>query len=53
MPKFKDKDRIWKASKEKQFVAYKGAPMQTVSWFLNRNFTGQKGVAKNIQSDEK
>ena len=26
---------------------------KSISWFLNRNFAGQKGLARNIQSDEK
>ena len=25
----------------------------TISWFLKRNFAGKKGLARNIQSDEK
>ena len=28
MPKFKDKERILKAAREKQLVAYKGVPMR-------------------------
>ena len=30
-----------------------GSSHKTVNWFLNRNFTDQKGLEQNIQSDEK
>ena len=48
MPKVKDKERILKAARQKQLV-----PDKTVSSFFNRNFAGQKGLARNIQSDGK
>ena len=44
-PKVKDEERILKASKEKQLVAYKGAPIRLSA-------DCQKEVARNIQSDE-
>ena len=35
-------------------VSYlQGSYHKTVSWLLNRNFAGQKGVSMDIQSDEK
>ena len=49
MPKFKYKERILKAAREKQLVTYKGA----LSWFLNRNFLDKKELAQNNQNDEK
>ena len=48
MPNIKDKERILKASREKQIVTYKGVPIR-----LNRNTTRQKGMASNIPSNEK
>ena len=52
MQNVKDKEIILKAAREKQLVTYKVAPIR-LRWFLNRNFVGQKGSVKNIQSDEK
>nr|KAF6429669.1 hypothetical protein HJG59_009021 [Molossus molossus] len=52
MQKVQDKERILKAAREKQLVTYKGAPIRPSADFSN-NFAGQKGVARNIQSDEK
>ena len=31
----------------------KGNPQKTISWFFYRNFAGQKGVARYIQSLER
>ena len=53
MPKVKDKQRILKAAREKLLSYLQGSSHKTVSWFLNRNFAGQKGLAQNIQSDDK
>ena len=30
-----------------------GSSHKTISWFLNRNISGQKELTQNIQSDEK
>ena len=43
MTKFKDKDRILKAAREKQLP--QGCSNKTISWFFNRNTSGQKGLA--------
>ena len=57
MQKVKDKERIFKKKKKKKnrkAVTYlQGSSHKTVTWFLNRNFSNQKGSARNIQSDEK
>ena len=45
MAKFKDKERILKAAREKQEVRYKGAPIRLTTEFSMRN-------AKNIPSNE-
>ena len=53
MWKVKDKERLLKTAREKQLVKHKGDTMRLLaSWFLNRNFADQKGLAENIQSDE-
>ena len=54
MPKFKDKKRILKAARENQLVTHKGIPIRLLANFsLNKNFAGQKGLPRNIQSHEK
>jgi len=54
MSKVKDKERILKAAREKQFVTYKLCMLhKAISRNFNRNFAGRKGVAKYIQSIEK
>ena len=46
MTRHKDKERILKATKEKQEVTYKATPIRLASdSLLNRNISGQKGVA--------
>ena len=50
MAKFKDKERILKAEREKQIVNYKTAPIRLISL---QNTTGQKIVAKYIQSSKR
>ena len=50
MPKVKDKD-ILRAQRERQLST--GNSDKAISWFLNRNTSGQYGLAWNIQSDEK
>ena len=47
------KERILKAMREKQLVAYKEKPPKTISTFFIRNFAGQKGVKQYIQSTER
>ena len=44
LPKIKDKERIFKAAREKETVTYKGESYhKAISWFLKRNLTGKKG----------
>ena len=52
MPKVKDKERILKAVREKKLVTYRGAPKRLSADFSKRNFAGQKGLVRNIQSHE-
>ena len=52
MPKVEDKEKILKAPREKQSYLQKTSH-KTVSWFLKRNLTHTKGLARSIQSDEK
>ena len=40
MPKFKDKERILKAGREKQLSYLRRSSHKTVSWFFKRNFAG-------------
>ena len=47
--KKKDKEKILKASREKQLATHKGTPSKTNS----RNSVGQKGVTQYIQSAER
>ena len=51
MAKFKDKERILQAAREKQEVTYKRAPIRLGDDFSTE--TSQKGMAKNISSNEK
>ena len=52
MPNVKHKEKILKTAREK--VNYlQGSSHKTVSLFLNRNFAGQKVLARNILNDEK
>ena len=52
MTKIKDKDKILKATREKQQITYKGTPIM-LSADLNKNSTSQKGMAGYSQSDER
>ena len=52
MPKFKYKKRISKATREKQLVMYKGAPIKLAADF-SKETIGQKGLVQNMQHDEK
>ena len=40
MPKFKDKERILKAAREKKLVISRGVPIRLSADFLKRNFAG-------------
>ena len=50
-PKVKDKERTLKAARK--VIYLQGSSHKTISWFLKRNFTGYKGLARNTQSHEK
>ena len=52
MPKVKDKERILQAAREKQLVIYKGVPIRLSADF-SQETADKKGLARNIQSDEK
>ena len=52
LPKFKDKERILKAAREKQLVTYKGPPKR-LSADLSTIFADCKGLARNIHNYEK
>ena len=49
LAKSNDKEKILKATREKQQITYKGIP----TMFFRINSAGQKGVARYIQSDER
>ena len=42
MPKFKDKERILKAAREKQLVTYKGVPVQLSGDFSNETLQARR-----------
>ena len=48
LTKTKHKERILKATREKQQVTYKGNPIWLNSWSFSRNSVGQKGMAGYI-----
>ena len=52
MPKFKDKERILKAAREKQLVAYKGVPMRQSDDFSKETLQGRRDW-QEILSHEK
>ena len=52
LPKIKDKERILEAAREKETVTYKGVQVN-ISWFLKRDLTGKKGLARSIPSHER
>lgn len=59
MPKFKDKEKILKAVREKQLVLYKGKKQQqqqkshkVISWFCSRYYAIKKEVEWYIWSAE-
>ena len=45
--------RDLKAAREKKLVTYKGVPIRLLADFSKENFAGYKGLARNIQSQEK
>ena len=47
----KDKERILQAAREKDIVTYKGRPIR-LSWFLERDLPGKKGLDRSIQIDK-
>ena len=51
MAKFQDKERTFKAAREKQEVTYKGAPIRLAT-DLSMETPSQKRMAKNIPSTE-
>ena len=50
-PKLKTKIKYWKQQGKNDNI--QGNSHQAISWFLNRNFTSQKGMAWYILSDER
>ena len=49
---FKDKERILKAGREKQWVIYKGTPIKLSLIYLQKQYRSE-GVARYTQSPEK
>ena len=49
MPKVKDKERILKAAREKQRVAYKGVPTRPSAGFSKETLQGRKGWKEVFQ----
>ena len=52
-PKIKDKERIFKASREKETVTYKEVPIRLSADFSKENFAGKKGLERSIPSHER
>ena len=53
LPKTKDMDRILEAGKRKGDSYLQRSSHKTVSWFLKRDLTGKKGLARSIPSHER
>ena len=53
LAKIEDKERILKVAREKETVTYLRSSHKTVSWFLQRDLTGKKGLERSIQSHER
>ena len=53
MSKVKDKERILKASREKQLVTYNGGQIKLSADFSTDTLQTRRDRHKNIQSDEK
>ena len=49
----KVKERILKAARKKADSYPQKSSHKTVSWFLKRNFAGEKRLERSIQSNEK
>ena len=49
--KYKDKEKILKAARDKHALTYKGRPIRLVT-DLSLNLAGQKGMAGNLQCDK-
>ena len=45
LTKIKDKEKLLKATREKQQITYKGTPIRLTTDFLSRNSRSQKAVA--------
>ena len=45
LTKIKDKEKMLKATRDKQQITYKGIPIRLSAVFSTRNSAGQKGVA--------
>ena len=53
MAKFKDKQRVLKTARGKKEVTYKGALIRLAADFSSEKTISQKGMARNIPSNEK
>ena len=53
MPKFKDKERILKAARERKRVTYKGVPIRLSADFSKETLQARRDWQKNIQSHKK
>ena len=51
--KIKDKERIFKAAREKDTVTYKGLPLRLSADFSEEALTGKKGLERSIPSRER
>ena len=53
MPKFKDKERILKAAREKETVAYKGVPIRLSADFSKETLQARRDWKEVIPSHER
>ena len=53
LTKIKDKEKVLRATREKQQIIYKGIPIRSSADFFSRNSAGKKGVAQYISNDER
>ena len=49
LPKIKDKERIWKAAREKETVTYKGVPIRLSADFSKETFQARRGWKEVFQ----
>ena len=49
----KKTEKILKVTKEKKEITYKGIPIKLSSDLFSKHFAHQKGVAQNIQTNER